>query len=130
MFVIAQHCKPAVDEETFQKMVERQYDTMKRERMRQSDEPQSAKPPIRPDEHEIPAAPQPTNAASSATEAQPSEQEVCIVQTPFIDINISHAYTITLRDQLVLPLYIYIIYTQYNFDLFHVLLSFLHVNTP
>lgn len=59
-------------------MVERQYDTMKRDRMRQLDEPNNsaAKPPIRAEENEIPAAPQPTNTASSATEAQPSEQEV------------------------------------------------------
>lgn len=60
-------------------MVERQYDTMKRDRMRQLDEPNNmaAKPSVRPEENEIPAAPQPTNTASSATEAQPSEQEVC-----------------------------------------------------
>lgn len=57
-------------------MVERQYEAMKRERMRQLDEPNQAKPIIRPDD-DISAVPQPTNTANSATEAiQPSEQEV------------------------------------------------------
>lgn len=56
-------------------MVERQYEAMKRERMRQLDEPNQAKPNIRPDD-DISAVPQPTNTANSATEAQPSEQEV------------------------------------------------------
>lgn len=71
---LKKHCKPAVDEETFQKMVERQYEAMKRERMRQLDEPNQLKPNIRPDD-DISAVPQPTNTANSATEAQPSEQE-------------------------------------------------------
>ncbi|KAJ6646833.1 SWI/SNF-related matrix-associated actin-dependent regulator of chromatin subfamily E member 1 [Pseudolycoriella hygida] len=66
--------KPAVDEETFQKMVERQYEAMKRERMRQMDEPNHGRPNMRPDD-DISAVPQPTNTANSATEAQPSEQE-------------------------------------------------------
>lgn len=64
-----------MDEETFQKMVERQYEAMKRERMRQLDEPNQVKPNIRPDD-DISSVPQPTNTANSATEAQPSEQEV------------------------------------------------------
>lgn len=74
-FLYFKHCKPAVDEETFQKMVERQYEAMKRERMRQLDEPNQIKPSIRPDD-DISAVPQPPNTANSATEAQPSEQEV------------------------------------------------------
>lgn len=65
-----------MDEEKFQKLVERQYELMKAERMRQLDEPNLAKPPMRPDDHEIASVPQPTNTASSATEAQPAEQEV------------------------------------------------------
>lgn len=57
-------------------MVERQYEAMKRERMRQlTDEPNQAKPNIRPDD-DISAVPQPPNTVNSATEAQPSEQEV------------------------------------------------------
>lgn len=65
-----------MDEETFQKMVERQYEAMKRERMRQLDEPNQSKSSIRPDD-DISSVAQPTNTANSATEAQPSEQEVC-----------------------------------------------------
>lgn len=64
-------------------MVERQYEAMKAERMRQLDEPSTAaaKPPAviaqRPEEQEISSvAPQPTNTASSATDAQPNEHEV------------------------------------------------------
>ncbi|XP_037047321.1 SWI/SNF-related matrix-associated actin-dependent regulator of chromatin subfamily E member 1 isoform X5 [Bradysia coprophila] len=75
---LKKHCKPAVDEETFQKMVERQYEAMKRERMRQLDEPNQLKPNIRPDD-DISAVPQPTNTANSATEAQPSEQEMTVL---------------------------------------------------
>ena len=33
-----QHCKPAVDDETFQKMVDRQYEMLRRERLRMMDE--------------------------------------------------------------------------------------------
>jgi hypothetical protein len=38
-----QHCKPAVDEDAFQKMVERQYDMLKKERMKNLEE-QKPKP--------------------------------------------------------------------------------------
>ncbi|XP_044256093.1 SWI/SNF-related matrix-associated actin-dependent regulator of chromatin subfamily E member 1-like isoform X3 [Tribolium madens] len=40
---LKKHCKPAVDEETFQKMVERQYDLLKKERMKSLEE-QKPKP--------------------------------------------------------------------------------------
>lgn len=40
---LKKHCKPAVDDETFQKMVERQFEAMKRERMRVIEE--QNKPP-------------------------------------------------------------------------------------
>lgn len=33
-----QHCKPAVDEDTFQKMVERQYEILKKERTKGQDD--------------------------------------------------------------------------------------------
>ena len=36
---LKKHCKPAVDEETFKKMVERQFETMRRDRQRQLEEP-------------------------------------------------------------------------------------------
>lgn len=37
---LKKHCKPAVDDDTFQKMVERQYEMLKRERLRAVDEQQ------------------------------------------------------------------------------------------
>lgn len=40
---LKKHCKPAVDEETFQKIVERQYETLKRDRLRALEE--QSKPP-------------------------------------------------------------------------------------
>lgn len=40
---LKKHCKPAVDEETFQKIVERQYETLKRDRLRALEE-QSKQP--------------------------------------------------------------------------------------
>lgn len=44
---LKKHCKPAVDEETFQKIVERQYETLKRDRLRALEE-QSKAPPSAP----------------------------------------------------------------------------------
>lgn len=41
---LKKHCKPAVDEETFQKIVERQYETLKRDRLRAMEE-QNKPPP-------------------------------------------------------------------------------------
>ncbi|XP_060532119.1 SWI/SNF-related matrix-associated actin-dependent regulator of chromatin subfamily E member 1 isoform X2 [Cylas formicarius] len=35
---LKKHCKPAVDEETFMKLVERQYDVLKKERLKSQDE--------------------------------------------------------------------------------------------
>lgn len=43
-----QHCKPAVDDETFQKMVERQYDILKKERGKGPDDLK-----VKPDENGI-----------------------------------------------------------------------------
>lgn len=39
---LRKHCRPAVDEEKFQKMVERQYDLMKADRQRQLEDPAKA----------------------------------------------------------------------------------------
>lgn len=39
-----QHCKPAVDEETFNKMVERQYEVLRRERLKGTEETRSDGP--------------------------------------------------------------------------------------
>lgn len=63
-----------MDEEKFQKMVERQYEIMKGERMRQMDEPNVTKPPQRSEEHDIPAAPQPSSTTTASAES--NEQEV------------------------------------------------------
>ncbi|XP_045480494.1 SWI/SNF-related matrix-associated actin-dependent regulator of chromatin subfamily E member 1 isoform X1 [Harmonia axyridis] len=40
---LKKHCKPAVDEETFQKMVEKQYESLKRERAQRFEEPPKPK---------------------------------------------------------------------------------------
>ncbi|KAL1506002.1 hypothetical protein ABEB36_005440 [Hypothenemus hampei] len=50
---LKKHCKPAVDEETFMKMVERQYDILKKERMKPLEEP---KKPLQNGTPEPPAA--------------------------------------------------------------------------
>lgn len=39
---LKRHCKPAVDDETFQKMVQKMYEEMKRERQRLIDDPNAA----------------------------------------------------------------------------------------
>ncbi|XP_059611111.1 uncharacterized protein LOC132258030 isoform X2 [Phlebotomus argentipes] len=72
---LKKHCKPAVDEETFQRMVERQYEAMRRERMRQLEEPNSSvarAPPPKVEETETSVAPQ---AASNTTASPPSDSQ-------------------------------------------------------
>ncbi|XP_056642062.1 SWI/SNF-related matrix-associated actin-dependent regulator of chromatin subfamily E member 1-like isoform X5 [Diorhabda sublineata] len=49
---LKKHCKPAVDEETFQKMVERQYDILKRDRNKTQED---TKPKIEENGHDSPA---------------------------------------------------------------------------
>lgn len=70
---LVQHCKPAVDDDTFQKMVDRQYELMRRPRM--MDEMNHAKNPIRPDDVDMPIS---VNhpAPNAATEAPVSDHEV------------------------------------------------------
>lgn len=41
---LKKHCKPAVDEDTFKKMVERQFEAMRRDRLRQLEEPKVSAP--------------------------------------------------------------------------------------
>lgn len=72
---LKKHCRPAVDEETFQKMVDRQYEILKRERLRTVEEQQ--KPPI--------AAP----SATKSTEDQPAD----IQSPPVSDSNTSSPVT-------------------------------------
>lgn len=67
---LKKHCKPAVDDDTFQKIVERQYEAMKRERMRAIEEqnkPSSA--PSKPEEVPVQA----NTAQLAATSEPPSE---------------------------------------------------------
>uniref|UniRef100_A0A182Q7K5 HMG box domain-containing protein n=1 Tax=Anopheles farauti TaxID=69004 RepID=A0A182Q7K5_9DIPT len=56
---LKKHCKPAVDEETFQKMVDRQYEMMKRDRLRALEEAQKppAPAPVPPSQTGPPAGP-------------------------------------------------------------------------
>lgn len=63
---LKKHCKPAVDDETFQKIVERQYEAMKRERMRAIEE--QNKPPSIPKPEEVPVQ---ANTAQPAVSTEP-----------------------------------------------------------
>lgn len=73
---LKKHCKPAVDEETFQKMVDRQYEVVRRERVRCIDDPSVVKNVgvVRPEDADLQTDTEPT--PNTATEAQISEQEV------------------------------------------------------
>lgn len=81
MFIL-QHCKPAVDEDTFLKMVDRQYEIMKRERTRQLEESASSsiKPPLAPADNEAPPAPSqpclppPTSAPAPSSDSSNSQE--------------------------------------------------------
>lgn len=68
---LKKHCKPAVDDETFQKIVERQYEAMKRERIRALEE-QSKPPsqPLKPEEVPVQA-----NTAQPAVISEPPSVE-------------------------------------------------------
>jgi SWI/SNF-related matrix-associated actin-dependent regulator of chromatin subfamily E protein 1 len=73
---LKKHCKPAVDEDTFQKMVERQYDVLKRERLRiieDQSKPQTAAtapPPQAPQAKPAEDVPVQANAAQPAGNAE------------------------------------------------------------
>lgn len=69
---LKKHCKPAVDDETFQKIVERQYEAMKRERIRALEE-QSSKPPSQPAKPE--EVPVQANTAQPAVTSEPPSVE-------------------------------------------------------
>ncbi|XP_055625792.1 SWI/SNF-related matrix-associated actin-dependent regulator of chromatin subfamily E member 1 [Toxorhynchites rutilus septentrionalis] len=79
---LKKHCKPAVDDETFQKMVERQYEVLKRERLRTVDDQQkvqqgvsqSTKPDDQPTESAAPAPPE-GNISNAAVPAEEPRQE-------------------------------------------------------
>lgn len=73
---LRKHCKPAVDEDTFQKMVERQYEIMRRERSRLNEEPNNAKNAVRPEPEDTEMQTDPEPTPNTATEAQISEHEV------------------------------------------------------
>ncbi|RZC41294.1 SWI/SNF-related matrix-associated actin-dependent regulator of chromatin subfamily E member 1 [Asbolus verrucosus] len=64
---LKKHCKPAVDEEAFQKMVERQYDMLKKERMKNLEE---LKPKI---EENGPVVGEPTSNVQPEQTSAPQE---------------------------------------------------------
>lgn len=70
-----QHCKPAVDDETFKKMVDRQYELMRRPRL--IDEMNNSKNPARSEDVDMHSVDQP--APNTATEAPVTDHEVCHV---------------------------------------------------
>lgn len=59
-------------------MVDRQYDAMRRERLRLADDPNGAKNLPKPQDDELPSAAAPT--ANGATEAPVNDQEVNSIQ--------------------------------------------------
>ncbi|CRK94467.1 CLUMA_CG007973, isoform B [Clunio marinus] len=63
---LKKHCKPAVDEEAFQKIVERQYEAMKRERLRAIEEQNKA--PLQAKSDEVPVQ---ANTAQPAVTSEP-----------------------------------------------------------
>ncbi|ALC49888.1 dalao, partial [Drosophila busckii] len=65
---LKRHCKPAVDEDTFQKMVHRMYDDIKRDRQRSEEQ---VPPPPRKEEPAVqqPAPPQPQQPPTTASPA-------------------------------------------------------------
>lgn len=63
---LKKHCKPAVDDKKFQEIVEKQYDAMKRERMRAIEE--QNKPPSIPKPEEVPVQ---ANTAQPAVNTEP-----------------------------------------------------------
>ncbi|KAG5667386.1 hypothetical protein PVAND_015367 [Polypedilum vanderplanki] len=68
---LKKHCKPAVDEDTFQKMVERQYEALKRERLRiieDQNKPQAQQQPQQPTTVQKPAE----EVSVQANAAQPA----------------------------------------------------------
>uniref|UniRef100_A0A182LUV2 HMG box domain-containing protein n=1 Tax=Anopheles culicifacies TaxID=139723 RepID=A0A182LUV2_9DIPT len=67
---LKKHCKPAVDDETFQKMVDRQYEMMKRDRLRALEEAQ--KPPA-PAPAPAPAQQPPAGAAKPESDQTPEQ---------------------------------------------------------
>jgi SWI/SNF-related matrix-associated actin-dependent regulator of chromatin subfamily E protein 1 len=71
---LKKHCKPAVDEETFQKMVERQFEAMKRERLRVMEEQNKPPAPQAPPKaEEVPV--QANTAQPTASSEPPSESQ-------------------------------------------------------
>ncbi|XP_058459267.1 SWI/SNF-related matrix-associated actin-dependent regulator of chromatin subfamily E member 1 [Malaya genurostris] len=74
---LKKHCKPAVDDETFQKMVDRQYEMLKRERLRTVEDQQkpsvAAPAAVKQDDHagECPVAPIEETRTDTETEIKP-----------------------------------------------------------
>lgn len=90
--LIFQHCKPAVDEDTFKKMVERQYETMKRDRQRQLEEP---KPLPAPKQEESETQAQTAASASTSAPTTPPAE----VQAPQQEVRYRLKTKLTLHTQ-------------------------------
>ena len=74
---LKKHCKPAVDDETFQKIVDRQYEAMKRERMRAIEEQSKPPAPTKPEEVPVHAnTAQPAASSEELSESVPTTAEV------------------------------------------------------
>lgn len=75
---LKKHCKPAVDDETFQKIIERQYEGLRRERFRAIEEQNQNKTPK--SEEQVEATPNSVQPAVVESEeaplSEPSTSEV------------------------------------------------------
>ena len=77
---LKKHCKPAVDDDTFQKMVEKQYEALKRERLRvpddqskpQTQQQQQNQQPQAPQHKPAEEVPVAANAAQPASNTEPA----------------------------------------------------------
>lgn len=70
---LKKHCKPAVDDETFGKMVERQFEAMKRERLRVIEE--QNKPPAPAAPPKVEEVPIQANTAQPTASSEPPSSE-------------------------------------------------------
>lgn len=76
-----QHCKPAVDEDTFNKMVERQYELLRRDRLKGPEENRSDGPPS------TESTPNSTPTPTPAPMNEETSSEVIVTS------NINHAFS-------------------------------------
>jgi SWI/SNF-related matrix-associated actin-dependent regulator of chromatin subfamily E protein 1 len=75
---LKKHCRPAVDEETFQKMVERQCENLRRERARAMEEQTKSVAQTKPEENETPSAAAPVATPANPTSGNPNPEPMDI----------------------------------------------------